>query len=130
VIRRLGWEDGALLAELCARFGKGRPDARILDDRTVHVFAALEDGEVVAFAYCHVLPRLDGTENVFLYELAVDERFRGRGIGRALVDEALRLAGRRRLFVLADEDDAAAQALYAAAGGEPQAQVLYRFDRA
>jgi ribosomal protein S18 acetylase RimI-like enzyme len=128
VIRRLGWEDAALLADLCARFGKGRPDARILDEPTVHVFAALEDGVVVGFAYCHVLPRLDGTENVFLYELGVDEDFRRRGIGRALVEEAQRLAGRRRLFALAGVDAAAAQALYAGAGGAPEQQVLYRFD--
>jgi ribosomal protein S18 acetylase RimI-like enzyme len=128
VIRRLGWEDGALLAELCERFGKGHADARILDEPTVHVFAALEDGEVAGFAYCHVLPRLDGTENVFLYELSVDERFRGRGLGCVLVDEALRLAGGRRLFVLADEHNAAAHALYRESGGVDQAQLIFRFD--
>jgi ribosomal protein S18 acetylase RimI-like enzyme len=128
VIRRLGWEDAGLLAELCERFGKGRPDARILDEPTVHVFAAIEDGEVAGFAYCHVLPRLDGTENVFLYELGVDERFRRRGLGRALVGEALRLAGGRRLFVLTDEDNAAARALYRESGGVDEAQLIFRFD--
>jgi ribosomal protein S18 acetylase RimI-like enzyme len=129
VIRRLDWEDAPLLAELCERFGKRRADARILDERGVHVLAAIEDGEVVGFAYCHVLPRLDGSENVFLYELAVDERFRRRGLGRALVEEALRLAGRRRLFVLADEGNEPAAALYRSAGGEEQPQLLFRFDR-
>ena len=130
MIRRLDWEDGPLLAELCERFGKGRPDARVLDDRSVHVFAALEQGELAGFAYCHVLPRLDGTENVFLYELEVDGRFRGRGLGRALVEEALRLARPRRLFVLAGEDNAPAQALYRAAGGADERQLIFRFDPA
>ena len=130
MIRRLSWEDGPLLAELCERFGKGRADTRILDERGVHVLAAIEDGEVAGFAYCHVLPRLDGTENVFLYELAVDEPFRGRGIGRALVEEALRLAGRRRLFVLADEDNSPARALYRAVGGVEEPQLIFRFDPA
>jgi GNAT superfamily N-acetyltransferase len=128
VIRRLGWEDGPLFAEVCERFGKGRADARILDEPGVHAFAALVDGELAGFAYCHVLPRLDGTENVFLYELAVDERFRRRGVGRSLLEETLRLAGRRRLFVLADEDDGPGRALYDAAGGVPHTQLLYRFD--
>ena len=128
MIRRLGWEDGPLFAELCARFGKGGADVRLLDEPTVHVFAAVEDGEVAGFAYCHVLPRLDGSENVFLYELGVDARFRRRGIGRALVDEALRLAGRRRLFVLTDEDNSPARTLYAGAGGDAERQLIYRFD--
>jgi ribosomal protein S18 acetylase RimI-like enzyme len=130
VIRRLGWEDGTLFAELCERFGKGRADTRILDEPTVHVYAALVDGEVAGFAYCHVLPRLDGTENVFLYELAVDEPFRRRGIGKALVDEALRLADRRRLFVLTDEDNGPARALYRAVGGDEEPQLIVRFDPA
>ena len=130
MIRRLDWEDGQLLTELCERFGKSRADPRILDERGVHVLAALEDDEVVGFAYCHVLPRLDGSENVFLYELAVDERYRGRGIGRALVEETLRLAGPRRLFVLTDEDNGPARALYRAAGGAEEPQLIFRFDPA
>src|SRR5918996_84441 len=60
-----------------------------------------------------------GTE-MFLYELAVDEPVRRRGIGRALV-EALATVARERgcygMFTLADDDNGAARAAYASAGG-------------
>ena len=43
----------------------------------------------------------------FLANIAVDTRARGEGLGRALVMEALRLAGGQRVDLLS-EDDAAA----------------------
>jgi ribosomal protein S18 acetylase RimI-like enzyme len=59
-----------------------------------------------------------GTE-MFLYELAVDEAFRGRGIGtalvRALADRAREL-GCMGMWVLTDRDNLAAMATYRAAG--------------
>jgi ribosomal protein S18 acetylase RimI-like enzyme len=63
-----------------------------------------------------------GTE-MFLYELAVDEPFRRRGIGRALTE---RLAARAReagcygMWVLTDEDNEAARATYEGTGGVPE----------
>ena len=59
-----------------------------------------------------------GTE-MFLYELAVDERFRKRGIGTALVKALVEIARERDcygMWVLADDDNAAAHATYNAAG--------------
>jgi ribosomal protein S18 acetylase RimI-like enzyme len=72
-----------------------------------------------------------GTE-MFLYELGVDERARGRGVGRTLV-EALAAVAReadcRDMWVLADADNAAAQATYARAGGrEASRPVLFEWD--
>jgi ribosomal protein S18 acetylase RimI-like enzyme len=60
-----------------------------------------------------------GTE-MFLYELAVDERFRRRGIGRQLVEALMALAQRRGcygMWVLADTDNVAAVRTYQSAGG-------------
>ena len=60
-----------------------------------------------------------GTE-MFLYELAVDERARSRGIGRSLVRELAELARERGcygMWVLTDDGNPAALAAYAAAGG-------------
>jgi aminoglycoside 3-N-acetyltransferase I len=59
-----------------------------------------------------------GTE-MFLYELAVDEPARRRGIGRTLV-EALAAVARERgcygMFVFTDDDNVAALATYRRAG--------------
>jgi ribosomal protein S18 acetylase RimI-like enzyme len=60
-----------------------------------------------------------GTE-MFLYELGVAERFRGHGIGRRLVAalaDIAREAGCYGMWVLTDDDNAAALAAYRAAGG-------------
>ena len=67
-----------------------------------------------------------GTE-MFLYELAVDEPVRRRGIGTALV-QALRTLARERgcygLFVFTDADNEAALATYARAGAKPPSSHL------
>lgn len=68
-----------------------------------------------------------GTE-MFLYELGVDERFRNHGIGKALVvakADLARTSGCYGMWVLTEEDNAAAMHTYAAAGGtDPQRQTM------
>jgi ribosomal protein S18 acetylase RimI-like enzyme len=61
---------------------------------------------------------------MFLCELAVDEEFRRRGIGRALAAALAGLARQRGcygMFVLTDDDNPAAQATYLAAGAAREA---------
>jgi ribosomal protein S18 acetylase RimI-like enzyme len=63
-----------------------------------------------------------GTE-MFLYELGVDDAFRGRGIGRALVSALVDLARERACYgvwTITEEDNAAALATYRRAGGSPE----------
>ncbi|MFJ1761128.1 GNAT family N-acetyltransferase [Amycolatopsis sp. NPDC088138] len=60
-----------------------------------------------------------GTE-MFLYELGVSSSFQGRGIGSALVTALASLARSRGcygMWVVTEEDNAAAQATYRRAGG-------------
>ena len=68
---------------------------------------------------------------LFLNELAVDEAYRGRGIGRALVAELWRFAqelGCRGMWVLTDDDNAAANKVYTAAGGtRAREDVMYQW---
>ena len=65
---------------------------------------------------------------MFLYELAVDEPFRRRGIGRALVEHLAALAreaGCYGMWVITDDDNEAARATYEGTGGQPEtAQVV------
>ena len=65
-----------------------------------------------------------GTE-MFLYELAVDEPFRRRGIGRALVERLAALArdaGCYGMWVITDDDNEAARATYEGTGGRARGE--------
>jgi len=68
-----------------------------------------------------------GTE-MFLYELAVAEGHRNRGIGRSLVAALAELARDRGcygMWVLTDPGNAAAQIAYSAAGGVREADQAF-----
>jgi ribosomal protein S18 acetylase RimI-like enzyme len=131
VIRRLAAGDESTLQEACRRYKARVPSdeeaAHVLSLDDLLVWVAEVDGELAGFAYAHELPRIDGATTVFLYELEVDERFRQRGIGRALVEEANRLAGARRMFVLTGHDNEPAQRTYSAAGGSAASELIYRW---
>ncbi len=129
-IRRLQSGDELTLQELCRRFKQRVPsDAeamRLLGEEDIHVWVAEVDGEPAGFAYAYVLLRIDGETGVFLYELDVDERFRRRGVGRALVEEARTLAERvdaLKMWGDTSYDNEPARRTYAAAGGTPSAEV-------
>ena len=116
-IHRLGPDDEPRLQELCRRFKQRVPsDAeaiRLLARDDIHVWVADVDGELAGFAYAYVLLRIDGDTSVFLYELEVDERFRRRGLGRALAHQARALAeriGALKLWVDTSYDNDAAEA--------------------
>ncbi|MFI2736909.1 GNAT family N-acetyltransferase [Streptomyces sp. NPDC018711] len=75
-----------------------------------------------------------GTE-MFLYELGVDESYRGHGVGRALVSALADLSRERgcySVWTITDEDNAAALATYSRAGGVPetgQVVLTWTFDQ-
>lgn len=71
--------------------------ARALTAPGVVSAVALEEGAVVGFAYLLT----DGEIDAYLAALAVSERVRRRGIGRALVDHVFARSGARRLDLLA-----------------------------
>jgi ribosomal protein S18 acetylase RimI-like enzyme len=107
-----------------------RPDAseRFLARPGHHLLIAYVDGEPAGMVTGVELTHPDKGTEMFLYELGVDEAFRGRGIGRALVEELAalaRAAGCHGMWVLTDEDNAAALATYRGAGaGEDEATYL------
>ena len=72
---------------------------RILTAPGVTTVVAVIEGEVIGFAELFS----DGEIQAFLTNLAVSIRFRGRGIGRALVEESLRVAGGERIDLLSEE---------------------------
>ncbi len=101
-----------------------RADAarRFLDDPTHHLLLARDDGRVVGFVSGVETTHPDKGTEMFLYELAVDPAAQRRGHGRALAAALADLARERGcygMYVLTDDDNAAALATYTSAGGGP-----------
>ena len=84
-----------------------------------HLLMAFEDERPAGFVSGVELTHPDKGTEMFLYELAVDEAWRRRGIGRALVEALLDVAramGCYDMWVLTDDDNAAALGTYRASG--------------
>ena len=67
--------------------GPARDEAasRFLNDPDHHLLVAYQGEEPAGFVSGVEITHPDKGTEMFLYELGVDERFRGRGIGRSLV---------------------------------------------
>ena len=92
--------------------------ARIIDAGQCDLFARLaeREGQVVGFAAC-VLHAGTWTRDPICYleDLGVDATARGEGVGRALIDDLLRLAreqGWARLYWHTGQDNVRARRLY------------------
>ena len=126
----LGPGDQARVREASHLFdGPARDDAasRFLNDPNHHLLVAYKDGAPAGFVSGVEVTHPDKGTEMFLYELGVDERFRGRGIGRALVNALAALArdqGCYGMFVLTDADNQAALATYHSAGAVREADKL------
>ena len=84
-----------------------------------HLLMAFEDEVAAGFVSGVELTHPDKGTEMFLYELAVDEPFRRRGIGRTLVEALLEIArahGCYDMWVLTDHDNDAALATYRTTG--------------
>jgi ribosomal protein S18 acetylase RimI-like enzyme len=104
------------------------------DDRHVLLLAYL-GLHPAGFVSCVEVLHPDKRPELFLNEIGVIEDARRRGVARALVREALRVArdwGCSSLWVLTNEENHAAVRLYASTGGRwdgrPQAMFEYDLD--
>jgi [ribosomal protein S18]-alanine N-acetyltransferase len=133
-IRLLAPGDEDVVRELATFDGAGDPEALLADPRTL-MLVAFDDARPVGFVLGHELPRRHGDRSkLFLYEVDVAESHRRRGIGKALLGRLAELARERGIrvgFVLTDDDNLAANALYRSAGGtSPKAIVQWDFSYA
>lgn len=91
--------------------------ARILDPASaLSMRVAVSHGEVAGFAI-HLAHESSWSlaEDCYLEDLFVAKKARGRGIGRALIEDLIALARERgcsRLYWMADQHNATARALY------------------
>jgi GNAT superfamily N-acetyltransferase len=122
VIKRLGHGDERALEQVGPCFDqpvKHAAGTRFLDSDGHHILVAYEGENVAGFVTGVELTHPDKGTEMFLYELGVEENFRGRGHGTALVKALADIARERNcygMWVLTDDDNAAALATYAAAG--------------
>jgi ribosomal protein S18 acetylase RimI-like enzyme len=105
---------------------------RFLAEGANELLIAYVDGEPAGFVSGTELSHPDKARpELFLNELGVDEAYRGCGIGRALVARLWEIAqsrGCRGMWVLTDDDNVAANKVYAAAGGtRGDDQVMYEW---
>jgi aminoglycoside 3-N-acetyltransferase I len=90
--------------------------ARVLARTDVIVLAAVADGDVVGGLVAYVLEKLEQERSeIYIYDLAVAEHCRRRGVATALIAEVQAIArrvGAWVVYVQADYVDAPAVALY------------------
>ena len=122
-IRRLDAVDAAAMRELNALFSKvfddpgnyppnepGEPYLqRMLGNEDVIVLVAADEERLVGGLVAYVLPKLEQQRSeIYIYDLAVDEAFRRRGVATALIDHLKTLAagiGAWVIYVQADHGD-------------------------
>ena len=105
------------------------PDAlkRFLADPTHHLLIAYSADEPAGFVSGVEVTHPDKGTEMFLYELAVDTPHRHHGIGTALVRalaDVARKQGCYGMWVLVDDENAAAAATYRKADGDVESQPL------
>ena len=127
IIRMLGKGDEAVLEHVAADVFDDpldpRATAEFLADPRHHLTVAIEDGVVVGFiSSVHYLHPDKPAPELWINEVGVAPGAQGRGIGKALLAEVLRMgreAGCTEAWVLADRSNAPAMHLYASLGGVP-----------
>jgi len=129
-IRLLAPGDEGVVRSLADYDGAGDPEGLLADPRTL-LLVAFDGESPVGFVLAHELPRRWGARSkLFVYEVDVAESHQRRGIGKALLARLAELAQERGIrigFVLTDEDNVPANALYRSAGGTSSKDVMWEF---
>lgn len=133
-VRTLGAQDVFVMREMLAMFGRAfgdlptytanQPDAeylqRLLESQTFVAVAAFSGTNVVGGLAGYVLPKFEQARSeLYIYDLAVNEAHRRRGVATAMIRELQSLAAARGIYVIfvqADYGDVPAIALYTKLG--------------
>lgn len=133
-IRVLGAQDAATARAMLHLFGRAFDDVptysgaqpddgylrHLLDSDTFVAIVALADTQVIGALAGYVLPKFEQARAEFyIYDLAVDEAWRRRGVATGMIQRLQQLARERGIYVIfvqADHGDDPAIALYTKLG--------------
>jgi aminoglycoside 3-N-acetyltransferase I len=94
--------------------------AKLLSSENFIAIAAFDSGSIVGGLAAYVLQKFEQERSeIYIYDLAVDERHRRKGIATAMIEDLKRIARDRKayiIFVQADYGDDPAVALYTKLG--------------
>ena len=129
-VRRLGPADTELIPEINRMYGEAFAEVdeyisdppgkerrcELLGNDNMVLIAAFDAGEVIGALTAYVLPKIEQNRSeLFLYDLAVRDTHRRRGVATRLIEEARAIARERdvwMMFIQADVGDEAPIALY------------------
>jgi len=130
-IRMLATADAPLLAhvadDLFDKPIQPHLTAEFLADPRHHICVAVEDGRIVSFASAVHYLHPDKPTELWINEVATAPAYRRRGLSQAVLERLLahaRELGCREAWVLTDEDNGPARALYGSVGGEESTGVV------
>lgn len=138
LIHRLSYSETIPVLEINSLLDEGTVwDAdqgkKFLENPDNALFLALWEGMFAGFLTAHRLQRFDKRRaEILLYEIGVDENFRKRGIGKALIEKVKewgKEVGADEVWVLTNKSNLAANALYQSSGGvtENPDELMYVF---
>ncbi len=117
---RARWEQ--LFRAYIAFYGRSLPDGeydraweRLLADTEIHGCGAEQDGRLVGIAHFLTHPHTNANDVCYLQDLFTDPSARGRGGGRALIEQVAAWAGERgcgQLYWRTHASNTTARALY------------------
>ncbi len=133
-VRLLGSNDGHVFENVAMGVFddsiEERLTAEYLSNEHNHIAVGIDDGCIVGFAsgidYIHP----DKPRQLWINEVGVAASYQRRGIGRAVVASLLeraRIIGCTEAWVLTEENNGAARALYRDAGGREAINVIVTF---
>jgi ribosomal protein S18 acetylase RimI-like enzyme len=129
-IRLLRPGDEGVVRELAEYEGPGDPEGLLADPRTL-MLVAFDGAQPVGFVLGYELARRHGDRSMlFIYEVDIAESHQRRGIASALLALLAELARERGIgvgFVLTEEDNMPANALYRSAGGTSSRAAMWEF---
>ena len=141
--RRLTCADVSLLKDLLRVFGEAFDEidtyqgsapsddylSRLLTKQHFIAVVAMNGSEVVGGVAAYELDKFEqDRREIYIYDLAVIERHRRRGVAKGLIGELRKIASERNVYVIfvqADTEDGPAIALYESLGTK---ETAYHFD--
>jgi aminoglycoside 3-N-acetyltransferase I len=128
--RRLFRVMAEVFTEECAALSDGYLD-QLLRRKEFWALAAFAEDDIIGGVTAHTLPmtRTESSE-VFIYDIAVQDEYRRKGVGRRLLHALCEQAsehGMQPVFVSVDNGDVHALDFYRSLGGTPSPVTIFSF---